>query len=150
MSALIFIIPLTLIGSLLLVGFATVYQNNQWFPGPCPEALSFESQGTTKSNGYYNVSLAVNATLPARIDKLVIDPTSEGICSEMSNETLSGLTIYLNRTAVSTAAPLNYQLNSGDNLQVNFLFPCVSCAPNSTMDITVFTSEAIYSEAILP
>ena len=80
--------------------------------GPMEETLWLDFPSITKSSGYYNICLAVNASTPQRIDKILINP-----------EEVNGLNIYLNRTAVNISKSLNYQLNSGDSLQVNFTLP---------------------------
>lgn len=71
-------------------------------------------QGVTKSNGYYNISLAFsNVSDPVRLDNILINPHSSG---DAPNST-----IYVNGTAVNTY-PLS-SLNSGDSLQVNLTIP---------------------------
>ncbi len=130
-SALIFFIPLITIGSLMLVGFATGNQNQ--VPHPAPEAFDVQCQGFTISNGYYNISVSVDAMQSASIQKIIINPGN--VEGEQANEEISGLSTYLNGTAVNMAQALNYPVRSGDYLQVNFKMPYTEAYPNQTIVI---------------
>lgn len=132
-SALIILIPLITIGSLILVGIAT--STNQHTD--CrynQESIDFQNQSVTIINGDYNISVSVSALQSVSINKILINP---------SNVT----SVSLNGTAVNIANPLNYHLNSGDYLQVNFLMPCTGAAPNKTA-ISIFTQQASYYQEI--
>jgi hypothetical protein len=101
-------------------------------------------QGVTKSNGYYNISLAFsNVYDPERLDNIVINPNSQ--------ENITGLTFYLNGTAVAPPNPASYSLKSGDSLQVNFTVPCSEFASGSTMLVYVVgDSFGWNTEVVLP
>ena len=72
-------------------------------------------QGVTKSNGYYNISLAFSDVSDLiRLDNILVNPNSQ--------EDTTDPTIYVNGTAVNTY-PLS-SLQSGDSLQVNLTLPC--------------------------
>ena len=132
-SALIILIPLTIIGSLILVGIATATNQHT----DCrynQESIDFHNQSVTIINGDYNISVSVSALRSESINKIQINP---------SNVT----SVSLNGTAVNIANPLNYHLNSGDYLQVNFLMPCTEAIPNQTA-ISIFTQQASYYQEI--
>ena len=101
-------------------------------------------QGVTKSNGYYNISLAFsNVTDPERLDNILINPNSQ--------ENISDLTFYLNGTAVNAPNPATYNLNSGDSLEVNFTVPCAEFASGSTMSVYVVGDSFGWgTEVVLP
>jgi hypothetical protein len=85
-------------------------------------------QGVTKSNGYYNISLAFsNITDPVRLDNILINPNSQ--------KDITNLTIYLNGTTVNTY-PLR-QMQSGDSLQISLKLPCNEYASGSTIYLYV-------------
>ncbi len=128
-SALIILIPLAIIGSLMLVSYATGDQNQvPHMPG---ETFDIQCQGFTVNNGYYNISVSVNAMQSENIQKIIINPgTVEG---EQATEEISGVNTYLNGSAVSMAQALNYQIKSGDLLQVNFIMPYIWIYQNQTM-----------------
>ena len=87
-------------------------------------------QGATKGNGYYNISLAFSDVYNSeRLDNILINPNSQ--------ENVTGLTFYLNGTAVAPPNPPSYDLKSGDSLQVNFAVPCSEFASGSTMLVYV-------------
>jgi hypothetical protein len=84
-------------------------------------------QGVTKSNGYYNISLAFsNVADPIRLDNILIDPNTQEKFTP---------TFYVNGTAVSTY-PLGL-LKRGDSLQVNLTVPCSECASKSSLYLCV-------------
>jgi hypothetical protein len=115
------------IGSLLLVGFATATNQNQDLrPGQMP--FDVQCKGVTISNGYYNISVSVNAMQSAGIQKIIINPGDlEG---EQAIEEISGLNTYLNGTAVNMVQALSDQIRSGDYLQVNFIMPYTAAYQN--------------------
>jgi hypothetical protein len=131
-NALIILIPLTTIGSLLLVGFATTnqFQGSRYIQ----ISIDFHNQGVTIINGDYNISVSVSSLRSVSINKILINP---------SNVT----SVSLNGTAVNIANPLNYHLNSGDYLQVNFLMPCTE-APSNQTAITIFTQQGTFYQEI--
>ena len=87
----------------------------------------FIVQGVTKSNGYYNISLAFqNVTDPIRLDNILINPNSQEDFHP---------TIYVNGT-IARAYPLG-SLKSGDSLQVNLTLPCSECASKSSLYLCV-------------
>lgn len=129
-SALIFIIPLITIGALILAGFATATNQNQDMR-PAPMPFDIQCQGVTLNNGYYNISVSVNAVQSASIQKIVINPGN--VEGEQAVEEISGVTTYLNGTAVNTAQALNYHIKSGDNLQVNFITTYNAVCENQTV-----------------
>jgi|SRR5208282_400087 len=132
-SALIILIPLITISSLLLIGFATA--TNQHTDSRYNQlSLDFHNQSVTIINGDYNISLSVSALRSVSINKILINP---------SNVTL----VSLNGTAANTANQLNYHLNSGDYLQVNFLMPCTEAQLNQTA-ITIFTQQGMFYQEI--
>ena len=93
-------------------------------------------QDVTVSNGNYNISVVLHATQSLTIQRILINPSVE---DEQAIEEVSGLTTYLNGTAVSMARPLSYHLRSGDYLQVNVIMPCTEAHQNQN-DVTVLTS----------
>jgi hypothetical protein len=101
-------------------------------------------QGVTKSNGYYNISLAFSKVYDSeRLDNIIINPNSQ--------ENITGLTFYLNGTAVVAPNPASYNLKSGDSLQVNFTVPCSEFASGSTMLVNVVgDSFGWNTEVVLP
>gem|GEM_PF-7128385 len=95
-----------------------------------PEALQIEPKAMTENNGFYNVYLTVNAFGPDTINKIQL------------NENVTGLTTYINGTAVNMAQPLQIKLNSGDLIEVNFTMPCPEyCQVNA---ISVISTGAMY------
>jgi hypothetical protein len=120
------------------------------------ESIWLDFQSSTKSNGYYNISLAINASAPQSLDKLLMGPINNTDGSIIKSKGgVNGLSIYLNGTVVDMAVDLskqlNYHLNSGDCVQVNFTLPCSEYASNSTMGVVVFTSKETYgTETVLP
>ena len=134
-SALVILIPLLIIGSLILVGVATASNRNM---RPGPMLFDAQCQGVAINSGYYNISVSVNAMQSANIQKIIINPADlEG---EQANEEISGLSTYLNGTAVSTSNPLNYHIRSGDCLQVNFIVPNTWAYQNQTMFVIQATN----------
>jgi hypothetical protein len=133
MSALVFFIPLIVIGSLILVGFAAS-ANQHTDCRYTQMSIDFHNQSLTISHGDYNISVSVSALRSVSVNKILINP---------SNVT----SVSLNGAAVTIANPLNYHLNSGDYLQVNFLMPCIEASPNHTA-ITIFTQQGMYYQEI--
>ena len=87
-------------------------------------------QGVTKNDGYYNISLAFkNVTYAERLDNILINPNSQ--------ENVIGLTAYLNGTAVNAPDPVSCNLQKGDSLQVNLVFPCTNFASGTTIHLDV-------------
>ena len=101
-------------------------------------------QGVTKSNGYYNISLAFsNVTDSERLDNVLINPNSQ--------DNITDLTFYLNGTTIDAPNPAAYNLKSGDSLQVNFTVPCSEFASGSTMLVYVVgDSFGWNTEIVLP
>lgn len=117
--------------SLSLVSFAGILPRNEangYVDSHSSDLPHF--QGVTKSNGYYNISLAFsNVTDPERLDNILINPNSP--------EDITDLTFYLNGTTVNAPDPASYSLKSGDSLQVNFTFPCTEFTSGSTVLVYV-------------
>ena len=87
-------------------------------------------QGVSKSNGYYNISLAfVNVTYPERLDNILVNPNNP--------EDVMGLIGYLNGTALAFGAPITYALKSGDSLRVDLTLPCSEFASGSSIYLCV-------------
>lgn len=102
-------------------GLADPHANDSVFP---------KLQGVTKSNGFYNISLAfINVTYAERLDNILVNP--------YSSEAVTDLTAYLNGMALDTGAPISYNLESGDSLQVNLTLPCAEFASGSTLALCV-------------
>jgi hypothetical protein len=101
-------------------------------------------QGVTKSNGYYNISLAFSKVAdPIRLDNILVNPHSE--------EPIKDLTFYLNGTAVNVEDPARYSLKSGDSLQVNLTLPCTEFAAGSAVYLCVMgDSIGCGLEVVLP
>jgi hypothetical protein len=127
--------------SIVVMFFENQYEEAHINFGPVEETVSLDFQSVTRISGYYNICLAVNTSTPTTIDKLLINP-----------EEVNGLNIYLNGIAVDMAKPLNYHLNSGDYVKVNFALPCTEYASNSRMGVTVFTSPhaMYYQQTVFP
>jgi hypothetical protein len=123
--------------------FENQYEEAHIDMGPVEETVWIDFQGLIRSSGYCNISIAVNTSTPTRIDKILINPTNNSTSSIATGD-VNGLNIYVNGTAVDITKSLNYHLNGGDNLQVNFTMPFSDYASNSTMGVTVFTSEGMY------
>jgi hypothetical protein len=114
----------------MLAAFATATNQNQDMrPGPMP--FDIQCQGFTLSNGYYNISVSVNAIQSATIQKIIINPGN--VEGEQANEEISGVNTYLNGAAVSIEHPLSYNIRSGDYLQVNFIMPYTWAYQNQTI-----------------
>jgi hypothetical protein len=87
-------------------------------------------QGVTKSNGYYNISLAfTNVTYRENLDNILVNPNSP--------EDVTGLIAYLNGTALDAGAPITCSLESGDSLQIDLTLPCTEFASGSTINLCV-------------
>jgi hypothetical protein len=101
-------------------------------------------QGVTKSNGYYNISLAFsNVADPVRIDNILINPQSQ--------ESITDTIFYLNGTTVDAADPVRCNLKSGDSLQINLTLPCTKHASGSTITLCVIGNPIGYNtEVVLP
>ena len=127
-SALIFIIPLMTIGSLMFAAYATGDQNQ--VPHMHGETFDIKCQGFTINNGYYNISVYVNAMQSVTIQIIINPGTVEG---EQANEEISGVNTYLNGSAVSMGQALNYHIGSGDYIQMNFIMPYSWAYQNQTM-----------------
>jgi hypothetical protein len=148
-SVCIFIILVAFCLSIFAMYVVNQYDQMHMYHGPGQETVFLDFQSITKSNGYYNISLAINVLAPQSLDKLVIGPMNNTAGSIItSKEEVNSLNMSLNGTAVDTAADmakqLNYHLNSGDCVQVNFRLPCTEYSSNSTIGVDVFTSQAMY------
>jgi len=100
--------------------------------------------GVTKTNDHYNISLAfTNVTLNEELYNILINPNS-------SNE-ITGLTAYLNGTALNPQDPIRCSLQKGDSLQVDFVFPCINFEPQTCLHIVVMgDSFGCGGQVILP
>lgn len=121
--------------------------NQRVLTGPEQEGIDIHCQDVSISNGYYNVSVSVDAIQSMSIYKILINPANVSAISfedrEQAKEEIGGVNTYINSTAVSMAHPLNYQINSGDHIEVNFIIPCIG-ANQSQMVINIFTNSAEY------
>lgn len=132
---------------LILAGLVMAQENQPWFPGPEPESISLNLGTVTIANGYYHVPLTVTDTTSTKIDKLEISPADNGTLAADK----AGITATVNGTATSIGNPLNYKLNSGDKLQINFALPTSEYTSNTTISATVYSPQAMYyEEARLP
>jgi hypothetical protein len=95
-------------------------------------------------NGYCNVSMPVvntGATI-ALLQRFLVYPIATYNAS-ITNKSIPDLLVYFNGT-IENPNHLNYNLKSGDNVQIKFLLPVTKYAPNSTMSITIYALEAFY------
>jgi hypothetical protein len=103
---------------------------------PVQPGLEINSKVASVSNGNYNISVSIHALKSSTVQRILVNPGNfEG---EQFIEA-SGLSTYLNGTAVSMARPVSYQLKSGDYLQVNVIMPFVE-ARQSQNEVTLSTS----------
>lgn len=150
-SVCILVILAAFIFSILAMSFVNQYEQMHNGMDLGQETVLLDFQSLTRSNGNYNVCLAINTSTPTTLDKLVIGPLNNTAGSIITSKEVNSLNIYLNGTARDMAEPLNYHLNSGDCVQVIFSLPCTEYASNSTVGIAVFTSQAEYfQETALP
>ena len=94
------------------------------------------------NNGYYNSSTAITCIEETNIQKFFVY-TANSSDIHATNKTLPDVLVYFNGTAVNPNQ-INYDLKSGDNLQVNFLIPAAKYAPKTLMSITIYTLQALY------
>ena len=147
MSALVFFIPLIVIGSLILVGFAAS-ANQHTDCRYTQMSIDFHNQSLTISHGDYNISFSINALQSTITDKIRINPNVDE--NQSTNNEISGLTVYINSTAVNMRTSLNYHLNNGDHIQVNAIMPCTQAHSNEA-SITIFSPQCkFYQETTLP
>jgi hypothetical protein len=85
----------------------------------------------TKSENRYKLSFAfTSANYKRELQNIVINPREE---------TVNGITGYINGTAVTGANPVfKYTLQSGDNLHVDVLLPCANFSSGATIEVIVF------------
>jgi hypothetical protein len=84
-------------------------------------------QVVTRSNGYYNISLAFsNVTDPIRLDNILVNPNGQEDFDP---------TIYMNGT-IMKRYPLG-SLKRGDSLQVNLTLPCSEFASKSSLYLCI-------------
>lgn len=141
-SALIIIIPLIAIGSLIIGGVVTANKNQDLRPGSL--FFGIQCQSVTASKGYYNISVSVIAMRSASIQKIIINPgDNEG---EQAIEEISGVSTYLNGTAVNMAQALNYPVRSGDYLQANFIMPYTAAYQNQTIFVIQAINPSPYTQ----
>jgi len=123
---------------LLCIGFASQLSAYATPPIHMPEPTLCVNVGNiTQNNGYYNASVTVMIQRATILQKLVVSPatnSSEGIAC--SNETRPDLTVYLNGTT-ENPNQLNYNLKSGDNLQVNIIIPSANYTSGTIMGLTM-------------
>ena len=124
-----------------LVVFAATQQ--QVIMKPPLEMLQLHSE-TTKSDGFYNLSLAV-VNISGHSD----EPTTVHIV-KVHVSTIDDAAIYYNCTLQSGANAMQYDLKPGDTLQVNFIISTATHGPG-TGYVTVFAHDAMYAQvATLP
>lgn len=112
-----------------------------------PESLSISlinPENISLSDGYYNVSVTLVDTgaVPTLMQKFFVYPMPTSVVS-ITNKTIPDMTVYFNRTA-QNPNQLNYALQDSDSLQVTCLIPEAGYASNTTMSLTIYTSQAIY------
>jgi hypothetical protein len=122
------IIAVTLISlSIGTIGTINCNESNGYADSHSSDLPHF--QGVTKSNGYYNISLAFsNVQDPIRIDNIIITNPN-------NHEDNINPTIYVNGT-IMTTYPLSC-LNSGDSLQINLTIPTAKYKPGTTLNLYV-------------
>jgi hypothetical protein len=142
-TAFVFIIPLIVIGSLILIGIGTA--TNEHTDCRNQESFDIENSSVTINNGNYNISYSVYAIRPITIDKIRINPCNITIPS--ANSENSGVTIYINSNLINIANPLDYHVNSKNSLQVNVIIPMTVVNSNET-SIAIFTDQAMFYKAM--
>jgi len=103
---------------------------------PVQEIITVGNQGVRVNNQDYNISYSINAQQSATIDKILVK--SSNSTDPSANTEVRGATVYINGTAVNIANPLDYRIDSGNNLQVNVIIPCTKAFSNET-SILVFS-----------
>ncbi|MCW4003389.1 MAG: hypothetical protein NWE95_05700 [Candidatus Bathyarchaeota archaeon] len=112
---------------IVIAGVNGAFSNNK--SGWTSNNPSFES--ITKNDGYYNISLAFsNVTYNEKLNGIVIINSS-------NHENDINPTAYLNGTAVGATDPISCNLQRGDSLQVNLVFPCANLDSGTTINIHV-------------
>lgn len=129
LSAVFIIASLALISwtFIVMAGVNGVFSNNKsgW------SSNNPSLQGITKKDDYYNISLAFsNVTYNERLNGIVIINSS-------NHENDINPTAYLNGTAVDATDPVSCNLQRGDSLQVNLVFPCANLDSGTTINIHV-------------
>ncbi len=129
---------LALVGLIALtcVILACMEANRNSRTRPVPEIISVRNQGVTVSNGDYNISYSINARQSTTIDKILVK--SSNVTDPSMTTEVSGATVYINGTDVNIANPLDYRIDSGNNLQVNVIIPCPKAFSNE-ISISIFS-----------
>jgi uncharacterized protein (TIGR02588 family) len=121
--------------------FACVMDKQNYSMRPVPESLIIRNQGVTVSNGQYNISYSIKAQESSTIDKILIKQAN--ITDPTTSVAVNKATIYINGTTIKTTSQLNYQLNSGTNLQLSIIIPCTETSSNQK-SLTIFAPNAMY------
>lgn len=126
-----FLVLIETFGFTLVFGYVLFRQESGGVVDPHSNDSVFPRvQGVTKSNGYYNISLAfTNVTYPERLDNILVNPNSP--------VDVTGLIAYLNGTALEAGAPITWSLESGDSLQINLTLPCTEFASGSEIYLCI-------------
>jgi hypothetical protein len=128
--ALICIIGAVAVNSVTALSLAAILSPQQTY-AHVPEPYSTTSpciQSVTKTNSYYNISIAFsNVTYAETVDNILVNPNSP------ANKT--DPTIYLNGTVANTYPLANLQ--RGDSLRVDVTVPCSEYAPDSTLYLNI-------------
>ena len=103
-------------------------------------------QSITKSNGYYNISVAIpnNSANKTYVYHMV---GNLGI-NQVAQEDIPGLAMYMNGTAITVSAPIRYDLKAGDTAQINMLVPCSLYRSGTTINVVWWGSPEMWGEPI--
>jgi|GEM_PF-5860721 hypothetical protein len=141
-TAYVIVISLAFVLCIIYTPQITAYSNPTIKIPPESLAIQVSPANIKLTNGYYNVSVLVVNTgaTAAQLQKFYVYRYEN---MYPLNRTIAGMTLYFNGTTVNPSQ-LDYNFESGDNLQVSFLIPCAEYAPNTNMSLTVYTSQALY------
>lgn len=118
---------------------------------PMQESLTLQVQNVTRSNGFYNVSLAITNTSDQaiKIVKVRIGDLTNSY-SPYPLTDMTGAAVYYDDAQLSDANAMRCNINGGSTLQVNFIFAVANHSPG-TVAVTVYTPNTMYyEEAALP
>jgi hypothetical protein len=130
------ILALVCIIALTCVTLACIETKRNSQTRPVQEIITVRNQAVTLNNQNYNISYSIKAQQSTIIDKILVK--SSNATDPSVNTEVNGATVYINGTAVNIANPLDYRIDSGNNLQVNVIIPCTKAFSNET-SISVFS-----------
>lgn len=113
--------------------------------GDAPRQIDYV-QGVTKSNGYYNIAIAIPNTSANKT--CCYDMVGNLDINQVAQEDIPGLTMYINGTWVNASNPIRYNLESGDTAQINMLVPCTAYPSGSTVNIIWWGSSQMWGERV--